>query len=323
MKAFVFNTYGPPEKVLALADVKKPVPKNKQLLVKVRATTINDYDWSLVRGKPYLYRLMFGAFKPRQKVPGMEVSGIVEGVGAGVTKFKPGDAVYGDISDYGFGTFAEYLCIHEQAVVRKPNAIGFEEAVALPHAAVLALQALRDVGKIEPGQSILINGAGGGVGSIGLQLAKFYGCPVTGVDAGEKLDMLRTNGFDRVVDYREEDFTRRGAQYDLILDCKTNKPALSYLRALKPGGKYVTIGGTPAHLLRLLFWSKILPLFSSKTLRIVGLKPNRGLDFIEDLFARKKLSCVMDGPYVLEDIPRLIQYFGEGKHRGKIVVKIH
>ena len=323
MKAIVFKQYGPPEKVLAIREVEKPVPKENEVLIKIRATAVNDYDWSMVRGKPYVYRLLFGLFKPKHPIPGMELSGVIEGIGSKVAQLKVGDAVYGDISNYGFGTFAEYLSINEKAVMRKPDAFSFEEAAAIPHAALLALQAMRDMGGIAQGQKILINGAGGGVGTIGIHIARHYGCEVTGVDAGEKLDMMKLNGFDHVIDYQKENFTKNGEQYDLIVDCKTNQSAFSYLRSLKPKGKYVTVGGTPGSLINMLFWGNIVSLFSTKKLQILALKPNEGLEYIEELFIRNKMKCVMDGPYAMEDIPGLIRYFGEGKHKGKVVIKMN
>lgn len=322
MKAILFEKYGIPEEVLALKEAPLPTPKDYEVLIKIHATTINDYDWSIVRGKPYLYRLMFGLSKPKNPIAGMELSGIVEGIGAKVSKLKVGDAVYGDISHFGFGTFAEYISIHEDAVLIKPEGLSFEIATAIPHASTLALQALRDIAKIQQGQKVLINGGGGGVGTIGLQLAKLNNCEVSGVDSGEKLAMMKSLGYDQVIDYKKVDFTKTGEQYDLILDCKTNKSPFSYLRALKPTGTYVTIGGNLTNLISVLFWSKIFSLFSSKRLRILSLKPNEGLDEIAKLVIQHKITPEIDGHYSLEDTPRLIQYFGEGKHKGKIVIKV-
>lgn len=323
MKAIVIEKYGLPEQVLEVQEVEKPVPKENEVLITIQATAINDYDWSIVRGKPYLYRLLFGWFKPKHQIPGMELSGVIEDVGSKVENFKIGDAVYGDISNYGFGTFAEHLCINERAVIKKPDELNFEQAAAIPHASLLALQAIRDIGEIEEGQKILINGAGGGVGAVAIQLARYYRCEVTGVDAGEKHDMMRFCGVDHVIDYKKENFTKNGKQYDLILDCKTDKSAFSYLRSLMPNGKYVTVGGKPGSLIKLLFWSKVISLFSAKKLHLLSLKPNRGLDFIGQFFRENKIKCVIDGPYSMEDTPRLIQRFGEGKHKGKIVIKMH
>lgn len=322
MKAIVAKKYGKPKEVLAQKDLAFPIPKDNEVLIKIHATAINDYDWSLVRGKPYLYRLMFGLFKPKNPIAGMELAGVVEGLGSKATKLKVGDAVYGDISEFGFGTFAEHISIHEDALLLKPDELSFEIATAIPHASTLALQALRDIGKMKQGQKVLINGGGGGVGTIGLQLAKLSECHVTGVDSGEKFPMMKSLGYDQVIDYKKVDFTKSGEKYDLILDCKTNKSPFSYLRALKITGIYVTIGGNPSSLISVLFWGKIFSVFSSKKLQILSLKPNEGLDEIAQLVIQNKIKPEIDGPYPLEDIPRLIQYFGEGKHKGKVVISI-
>lgn len=322
MKAIQFLKYGSPGQVLKMVELPRPVPSKNQVLVKVKATAVNDYDWALVRGKPFLYRIMFGLFKPKVRIPGMEVSGIVETVGSDVSDFKIGDAVFGDTSEYGFGTFAEFVCIHEKSLVKKPDKISFEEAAALPHASLLALQGLMETGKLSEGEKILINGAGGGVGTISLQLAKLFKCEVTGVDSGEKLDMMKSLGFDQVLDYRKINFTRIGVKYDLILDCKTHKAALSYLKALKPRGRYVSVGGKLVRIMDLFLWGKIIGVFSSKKLKILALKPNKGLNYIADLYKQKKLKCIIDGPYPLGKAPGLIQYFGDGKHKGKIVISI-
>ena len=321
MKALKFERYGAPEKVLEIKSVDKPIPKDREVLVKIHTTAINDYDWSLVRGKPYLYRLMFGLRKPKHQIPGMELAGSVEETGANVQRFTIGDAVFGDTSQFGFGTFAEYMCIGERALIRKPDALSFEEATSIPHAFTLALQALKDMGQMTKGQKILINGGGGGVGTLGLQLAKLHSCEVTGVDTGEKLEMMKSIGFDHCIDYKKTNFTKNGEKYDLILDCKTSLPAMSYLRSLKTNGKYISIGGKLTSLLGVFFWGKLIPLFSSKRLRILSLIPNKGLDYFVELYEQNNIKSNIDGPYSLEQIPGLIQYFGEGKHKGKIVIK--
>ncbi|WP_057935705.1 NAD(P)-dependent alcohol dehydrogenase [Algoriphagus resistens] len=323
MKAIVLENYGLPEEVMSLKEVAIPIPKENEVLIKIHTTAVNDYDWSIVRGKPYLYRLMFGVSKPKHPILGMELAGVVDGIGLMVSKLKVGDAVYGDISQFGFGTFAEYICIHEDAVLIKPEELGFETATAIPHASTLALQALRNIGKIRQGHKVLINGGGGGVGTIGLQLARLSNCKVTGVDSEEKLTMMKLLGYDQVIDYKKVDFTKTGEQYDLIVDCKTNKSPFSYLRSLKPTGIYVTIGGSPINLISVLFWSKIFSLFSTKSLQILSLKPNEGLDEIAQLVVQNKISPEIDGPYPLDDTARLIQYFGEGKHKGKVVIKVN
>ena len=324
MKAYNINNYGAPEKVLNLVETERPVPKETQVLIRVRATTINDYDWSITSGKPPAYRLFFGIFKPRKKlrIPGMEVAGIIEQVGVKVTTFRVGDAVYGDISNFGFGSYAEFVCIDERALIRKPDVMSFEEAASIPHAGALALQGLRDVGQIKEGQKILINGGGGGVGFFGLQLAKLYNAEVTGVDTGEKLNAMKIQGFDKVIDYKKEDFTKSGERYDLILDCKTNRSLWKFLKVLKPEGKYISIGGRSGKLLQLLYMGPMTRLLSKKRLRMVALKANGDMDYINTLFEENKINCVIDGPYSFDQIPWAVQRFGDGLHTGKIVISV-
>lgn len=320
MKAVFCSKYGAPED-LELRELPRPVPTAGQVLVKIEATAVNDYDWAMVTGKPGIYRLLFGLSKPKHPVPGMELAGTVAARGPGAGAFQAGDAVYGDISDHGFGSFAQYVCVSEKALVRKPDSMSFEEAASLSHAVNLALQALKDAGEIKNDQQILVNGGGGGVGMLALQLAKQFGAEVVGVDTGPKLKKMTEWGYDAVVDYRQEDFTRAGRRYDLILDCKTNRSPFAYARALKPGGIYATVGGTPGRLIQHLLLGPLLSLFAGKKFRIVALKPNRDLEYVHELYAAGKLKLVIDGPYPLEKTPELVRYFGEGKHTGKIVVR--
>ena len=324
MKAYTIKNYGAPDKVLKLIEAEQPEPKNTEVQLKVYATTINDYDWCITTGKPFAYRLIFGIFNPKKKlrIPGMEVAGIVVQVGKNATKFKVGEAVYGDISNFGFGSFAEFLCIDEKALALKPDSMGFEEAASIPHAAMLALQGLRDVGQLKDRQKILINGGGGGVGSFGIQIAKLYNVAVTGVDTGEKLKAMKTQGFDHVIDYKKEDFTKSDHQYDLILDCKTNRSLWKFLKVLKPEGKYVSIGGRSGKLLQMLYMRPLLKLFSKKRIHMVMLKANQDLEYINQLYEDKKLHCVLDGPYTFDKIPWAVQRFGDGLHHGKIVISV-
>ncbi len=321
MKAIFCSHYTTPEK-LEIKEVPTPFPAKHEVLVKIHATAINDYDWSMVRGKPYLYRLLYGITKPKRPIAGMELSGVIEDIGEGVTQFKKGDAVYGDISEFGFGSFAEYIAINEKALVLKPDAMSFEEATAIPHAALLAYQGLIEKGKIQKGQNILINGAGGGVGTFALQIAKMYDAKVTGVDTGEKLHNMKAIGYDEVIDYKKENFTKRSERYDLILDAKTSQPTWAYLKALKPEGKYVTVGGTAGNLILFGLTSRLLSAITRKKLLLLALQPNQGLSYINQLYAEGKIKPSIDGPYAFEEIPRLIQYFGEGKHTGKVVIKL-
>ena len=325
MKAIVFTKYGSPD-VLQLKEVAKPTPKDDEVLIKVHAASVNDWDWCLVRGTPFYIRLLCGFLKPKIKIPGVDIAGRVEAVGRNVKKFQPGDAVYGDISECGFGGFAEYVCAHENALALKPDSMTFVEAAAIPHAAMLAVQGLRDKGKIQPGQKLLINGAGGGVGTLGVQIAKAIGVEhVTGVDSSSKLEIMRSTGFDQVIDYMQEDFTKNGHPYDLILDPKTNRSIFKYLRVLNPNGSYVTVGGLTARLFQALFLGPLVRMFSKKNICIVALKPNKDLVYINELFEAGKIKPVIDGPYKLSEVPEAIQRFGEGNHKGKVVitVKLH
>ncbi|MGB5171052.1 MAG: NAD(P)-dependent alcohol dehydrogenase [Eudoraea sp.] len=321
MKAFLQETYGSVQN-LKLTNIPKSIPKENEVLIKIYATSINDYDWSMIRGKPYIYRLMYGIFKPKNKVLGMELSGIIEQIGEKVSNFKIGDEVYGDISNYGFGSFAEYLCIDEKAVLPKPSNLSFEEATALPHAGGLALQGLLDVGKLTPGKKVLINGAGGGMGILAVQIAINEEAEVTGVDSAEKLEGMKPYGFKEVIDYKSTDFTKQGILYDLILDAKTNRSPFKYLKVLEPNGSYVTVGGSLLRLLQILFLKRWISLFHKKHFEIVALKPNKDMNILEKLVEEGKLKTALDGPFMLEQIPVAIKRFGEGKHLGKVVISV-
>ncbi len=319
MKAIVLKKYGGPES-LELQEVEKPTPKEGEVLVRVCSTAINDYDWSLMRGKPFLYRLMFGMLSPKRKIPGMELSGVVEAVGSKANKFEVGDAVYGDISEFGFGSFAEYVCINENGLNLKPAHISFDVAASIPHAAALAMQGLIDIGQIAKNQKVLINGAGGGVGSMAYYIAKQFDAEVTGVDTGEKLKTMSSMGFDHVIDYKQEDFTKNGQRYDLILDAKTNRSIFAYMRSLSSGGQYITVGGNLSRILQAVILKRLILIFSGKRVAVVSLKTNKNLAYIEDLFEKNQIKPNIDGPYKMSDIPELIRYFGEGRHTGKIVI---
>ena len=321
MKAIVLSKYGSPD-VLELQEVDKPIPKENEVLIKVHAASVNDWDWGLLRGEPLMLRPIYGLFKPKYEILGVDVSGEVKAVGENVTKFKPGDNVYGDLSESGFGGFAEFVCSPEGALTLKPGSMTFEQAASIPHAMALALQGLVDIGKIKEGQKVLINGAGGGVGTFGVQIAKLYGVEITGVDSAEKLDVMRSVGFDHVIDYKAEDFTKNGQGYDLILDVKTNRSPFDYARALKPKGTYVTVGGTMGRLLQALILAPSISLFSKKNIRVLGLKPNKDMAYVNELFEQGKIQCVIDGPYKLSEVPKAIQYFGAGKHTGKVVISV-
>lgn len=322
MKAWTYSKYGAPEKVMTLRDLPVPSPTADLVLVKIHCTAINDYDWSMVTGNPGIYKLLFGLFKPRHAIPGMEFSGVVESVGPNVSGFQVGDEVYGDTSDSGFGTMAEFMCVKEKAVRLKPSNMSFEEAVTVPHASMLAYQGLIERGGMSKGMRVLINGGGGGVGFFSLQLAKLYGCHVTGVDTGRKLDKMRELGYDEVLDYRTTDFCAGSETYDLILDCKTTRSPRRLAKALNRNGIYATVGGKIGKLLRLVLFGWTASIFGKKKLVIVVLKPNKDLKYIEDLHARGEIKFMIDGPYAMTDVPSRLQYFGEGLHTGKVVISV-
>lgn len=325
MKSFTVTSFGAPEKVVKLAELPKPTPSGDQVLVRVKAASINDYDWCVTSGRPFAYRLLFGLFKQKKRFQklGMEVAGIVEEVGPDVKKCEVGDEVYGDLSDHEFGSLSEYVCVSECALTKKPEDMSFEDAAAIPHAAMLAYEALIDLGQLAEGQEILINGAGGGMGTFALQIAKVFNASVTGVDSGAKHDMMRSLGFDSVIDYRVEDFTKSGLKYDLILDARTSRSPFNFLRSLKKKGQYITVGGRSGKLIQLLVFRKIIGLFTGKRVKMLGLKPNKYLDQINKLYKEGKIKPVIDGPHPFERTPELIQYFGEANHLGKIVIKMN
>ena len=322
MKAIVLTQYGSSDG-LELKEVEKPTPKDDEVSIAVHATAVNDWDWCLVRGKPVYIRLLCGLFTPNVRIPGAEIAGRVEAIGQNVTKFQPGDAVFGDISECGFGGFAEYVCVPETALSLKPDGMTFVEAAALPHAAMLAVQGLIDEGNIRPGQKVLINGAGGGVGTLGVQIARSMEVDdVTGVDSAGKLATMRSIGCVRTLDYTQEDFTQSQQRYDLILDTKTNRSIFKYLRVLNPQGTYVTVGGSLARLLQTLCLGPIVHLFSKKRICLVNLKPNKDLEYLNKLFETGQVKPLVDGPYPLSEVPQMIDYFGASKHTGKVVITL-
>jgi len=321
MKAIVLHEYGPPEN-LRLEDTAVPEPGKGQVRVKVRATAINDWDWCFARGQPHIYRLLFGLRRPKVRILGAELAGTIEALGPGAHKFQVGDDVYGDTSEAGFGGFAQYASVSEHALGLKPPSMSFEQAAALPHAALLALQGLVDMGKLADGERVLINGAGGGVGAIGLQIAKRRHAMVTGVDSAAKLQAMKALGFDHVIDYRERDFTKSGERYDLILDTKTTRSPLQYLRALKPSGRYVTVGGEVPYILQVATMSRAIRAASGKRMDLVSLKPNLGLDASSELFTEGALRLLIDGPYPLEHVPQALARFGAAEHIGKVVITV-
>ncbi|WP_442599899.1 NAD(P)-dependent alcohol dehydrogenase [Neobacillus sp. D3-1R] len=319
MKAMVYDKYGTTN-VLKLKDIEIPTPKQNEVLVKIHAVSVNSWDWDLLRGKPFLARLG-GLLKPKYKILGADIAGRVEAIGCEVNDISVGDEVFGDISWCGWGGFAEYVTVHAEALTLKPASMTFEEAAAIPQAGVLALQGLRDKGQIQEGKRVLINGAGGGVGTFALQMAKLYGAEVTCVDSEKKLDILMSIGADHVIDYTKEDFTQRGQFYDLILDVVGNRSIFDYKRVLNPKGTYVMIGGSLSLILQLLLLGPMIDKKESKKMAILVHKPNKhDQNFLKELFVAGKLVPIIDRRNSLNQVAEAIRYLGEGHAKGKVVV---
>ncbi|OGC77001.1 MAG: alcohol dehydrogenase [candidate division Zixibacteria bacterium RBG_16_50_21] len=320
MKAIVYHNYGSPD-VLKLEEVPKPTPRDDGVLIRVHAASANAGDWHLLRGKPFLVRLMgYGLLKPKNKLLGWDIAGRVETVGRNVTQFKPGDEVFGACS----GAFAEYACTSESRLVRKPDNVTFEQAAAAPVAALTALQGLRDKGKIQPGQKILINGAGGGVGTFAVQIAKSFGAEVTAVSSTRNLVLARSIGADFVIDYSQEDFTKSGQRYGLILDCFANHSLFACRRVLNPKGKYIVVGGPSGSMFGLLAgWISALVLsrlVSQKFIMFIAKLSKEDLTVMRDLMQAGKVTPVIDRRYPLSEVPDAIRYLEEGHVQGKVVI---
>jgi NADPH:quinone reductase-like Zn-dependent oxidoreductase len=323
MKAIVYTKYGPPD-VLELREVEKPVPEDAEVLVKVHAVSVNAYDWHLLTADIFLVRLMGGGLlKPKNTILGADIAGRVESVGRNVKQFQPGDDVFGDIAGNGNGGFAEYVSAPENALVLKPANLSFEEAAAVPMAAVTALQGLRDQGKIQPGQKVLINGASGGVGTFAVQIAKSFGAEVTAVCSTRNLDMARSLGADHVIDYTKEDFTQNGRLYELILAVNGYHPISAYKRALTPGGIYVMAGGTIAQIFQAMLLGPWMSKTGGKKMGGVSAKPDqKDLVYMKELIEAGKVVPVIDKRYPLREIPEALRYLGEGHARGKVVITV-
>jgi NADPH:quinone reductase-like Zn-dependent oxidoreductase len=320
MRAIVYEKYGPPD-VLQLKEVAKPTPEDNEVLIKVHAASVNSWDRDLMRGKPFVIRLTSGLLKPKYKILGCDIAGRVEALGSIVKQFQLGDEVLGDLSGYGFGGFAEYVCAHENALVLKPASMTFEEAAAIPQAATLALQGLRDKGQIQPGKKVLINGAGGGVGTFAVQIAKLFGAEVTGVDSTGKLDMMRSIGADSVIDFTKEDFTKNGQLFDLILDVVTYRSIFNYKRVLSPNGIYVMLGGGSwARVFQTMFLGPLISMMGNKKMGLMMHIGNKGLDYIKELFEAGKVKPIIDRCYPLSEVAEALKYFDEGHVKGKVVI---
>jgi len=322
MKAAVYTRYGPPD-VVQVTDVEKPVTKDDEVLIKVRAASVNPLDWHFMRGTPYVVRIPAGLLKPKDRRLGVDVAGQVEAVGRNVTQFKTGDEVFGSCR----GAFAEYVCTSESALAMKPDNVTFEQAASVPVAALTALQGLRDKGQIQPGQKVLINGAAGGVGTFAVQIAKSFGTDVTGVCSTRNVEMVRSIGADRVVDYTQEDFTNSGQRYDLIFDCVGNHSLSACRCVLNPKGIYIAVGGPSGRwmigpLARAIIAPVLSRFVSQKLVLVLVRRSKEDLTSMHELMEAGKVTPVIDKRYRLSEVPEAIRYLEEGHARGKVVITL-
>jgi NADPH:quinone reductase-like Zn-dependent oxidoreductase len=316
MKAFISEKYGPPE-TLRMTEVEKPVPDDGEVLVRVLALSVNPADWHSMRGKPLFSRVTLGLWRPKNRILGVDIAGRVEAVGRGVTRFKPGDEVYANLLDHGYGGFAEYVAAPVDAMSLKPASMSFEEAAAVPMAAVTALQGLRHHGELRPEQKVLINGASGGVGSFAIQIAKSHGALVTGVTSTRNLDLVRSLGADHVVDYTTTNFVRSEPRYDLILDTIGNRSVSDLKSALAEGGKAAVTGFTSVAKLM------SVSLRGGKDVAMVSAHvATKDLDLLTELIEADKVRSEIDRRYPLAEIPAAIAYLEQGHARGKVVVGV-
>ena len=322
MNAAVYTSYGPPD-VIQIADVEKPVPKDNEVSIRVRAASVNPLDWHFMRGMPYVVRIQAGLRKPKDTRLGVDAAGQVEAVGRNITQFRPGDEVFG----FCRGALAEYVCTSESSLVFKPDHVTFEQAASAPLASLTALQGLRDKGRIQSGQKVLINGAAGGVGTFAVQIAKWFGAEVTGVCSTRNVEMVRSIGADRVIDYKHEDFTKATPRYDLILDCVGSRSLSACRGVLNPKGTYVAVGGPTGRwmigLLARLTTALVLSRFVSQTLVVVTARRSKDdLTMIHDLMKTGKITPVIDRRYRLNESAEAIRYLEQGHARGKVVITL-
>ena len=322
MKAIVFDNYGSPDR-LRLEDIPKPTPDDNEVLVKVYASSVNTGNLAHVEGKPFVARLWTGLRQPNDNIPGSDIAGRVELIGRNVRQFQPGDEVYGDSSDCGFGAYAEYVAVPESVLAKKPANLTFPEAATVPQAGSVALQALRDSGKIRSGQKVLIIGASGGNGTFAVQVAKFYGAEVTAVCGPHGANLVRSIGADHVIDYTREDFTQNGQQYDLILVNAGYRPILQYRRALAPNGIYISSVGNLSATFQALLLGPIISMFGSKKMMSLYVSSTlQDLDFLKELIEAGKVKPVIDRCYPLSETADALTYYAAGHAKGKVAIAI-
>ncbi len=321
MKAIVCTKYGPPE-YLTPEDLPKPAPGDDEVLVRVHAASVTFSNLALVSGRPFIARLTgLGLIRPATRIPGSDIAGRVEAVGRNTKKFLPGDEVFGDLSVCGRGGLAGYVCAPEHVLAKKPANLSFAEAAAVPEAALVALQALRDYGQIKSGKNVLIVGASGGIGTFAVQIAKYFGAEVTGICSTRNMDMVRLLGADHVIDYTKEDFTKNGQQYDLILATAGYRSIFDFWRALGPGGIYVATGGAMAQIFEGILLGPFLST-GGKKMGSMLVEPNRDLDLMRELIEAGHVKPVIDRTYPLSQTAEAFRYYGEGHARGKVVITV-
>ena len=321
MKAIVWPKYGPPD-VLQFTEVDKPTPNDDEVQVKIHAASLNGVDFEFLRGS-WAARITVGTLKPKNKILGSDVSGRVEAVGRNVKQFQPGDEIMGDLLSHGLGAFAEYVCAPEKALTLKPAGMTFEQAATYPQAAIIALQSLRGKKQIQPGQKVLINGAGGGMGTFAIQIAKHYGAEVTGVDSAKKLDMMRSIGADHVIDYAQEDYTKSGQHYDMIIDTVVRRSIFNCKHALSPDGLFVMLGGSRSAFFQVVFLGPLISRTGSKKMSFNWWSEpfnKEDMDFLTELFEAGKVVPVIDRKYKLSEVPEALRYLEEGHVLGKTVI---
>jgi NADPH:quinone reductase-like Zn-dependent oxidoreductase len=326
MKAVVFSAYGSPD-LLSYQEVKTPTPKGNEVLIKIHASSVNSWDWDLMWGRPYVNRMMFGLSKPKKiNILGADIAGHIVALGKDVKEFNVGDEVFGDLTGGSWSTFAEFAVAKEEELALKPTSISFENAAAIPQAAVLALQSVQDKDKVDVGQKILINGAGGGVGTFAIQILKSWGAEITAVDSAKKLDMLQSIGANQVIDYKTEDFTKSGKQYDLIIDVVGNRSIFDYKKCLVKNGRYVMIGGSSSLIFQTFLLGPFISLFGSfpggsgKKMEVLMHEPNKNLKQLLALIEEGTIQPIIAKKFPLSETADAIRFLGEGHAEGKVII---
>jgi len=322
MRAVMFNEYGSADQ-LKLEDVPKPSPKSNEVLIKIKAVSLNYSDWHMLKGDPYIVRLWSGLRKPKYPILGVDVSGIVESVGEQVKEFKIGDEVFGNVSENGLGGLAEYTCTTEETLVLKPQNISFEEAASVPQAALVGLQSIKEKAHLIAGQKVLINGASGGVGTFAVQIAKAFGGQVTAVCSTQNMELVKSIGADQVIDYTKEDFTQNGQEYDLIVAANGHHSIYEYQGSLSPTGTLVATGGSMTQIFQSMLLGPLITMFNGQKIRnLYSSSSKKNLLILSELLESKKVIPVIDKQYTLDETIDAFKYCDQGHAKGKVVIKI-